>query len=410
MKIILESILDGLASIKEHPGRTFLQLLGIILGAGSIVATFSLSVAGKAQSMEFYRISGGIEKIFVRNKPLGKVTLDARALNSKGLTYGDALAIRRDAKQIDLVSPISSDEMIIRYGNIEKSRDVMGVTPFYSPMNDFRAERGRFITDTDLSHAARVVVLGTDRARELFGSNNPIGKTISMNGTGYLVVGLMEEKYFSFDQKRNALRWMNRQMYIPVTTLMTRKGESLKNGNISWMHTRMRDVKKADEAVKEIEKILQREHGVKDFEVRSRVANLKRNEDNNKMYDVTFMICGIISLFVGGVVVMNIQLASFNERVREVGTRKAVGATGAQIFSHFMAESLLVATLGGFLGLFVGKLFTEGISALTENPAVITPDVMVKALIFAAGTGLVFGIYPAIRASRLNPINALRAE
>jgi len=408
--IIFESIIDGLASIKDHPGRTLLQLVGIILGAGSIVATFSLSVAGKAQSMEFYRVSGGIQKIWINNKPLGKVTLDAKALSSKGLTYGDALAIRRDAKLIDLVSPVSQEQMLIRNGSVEKSRDVMGVTPAYSPMNDFKPEIGRFITDIDLSQAARVVALGSDRAREFFGSNNPVGKTLTMNGTGYLVVGVMEEKYFSFDKKRNALRWMNRQAFIPVTTLVTRKGGSLKDGKISWMHTRMRDIKKADETVKELEKILQREHGVKDFQVRSRVANLKKNEENNKMYDITFMVCGLISLFVGGVVVMNIQLASFNERVREVGTRKAVGASASQIFAHFMSESVLVATLGGLLGLFVGRLFTEGISALTQNPAVVTPDTMVKALIFAAGTGLIFGIYPAIRASRLNPIEALRSE
>ena len=140
------------------------------------------------------------------------------------------------------------------------------------------------------------------------------------------------------------------------------------------------------------------------------MANLRRNEQNNRMYDMTFMICGIISLLVGGIVVMNIQLASFNERVREVGTRKAVGASPAQIFSQFLAESILVSVFGGLIGLFVGKLFTDGIAALTRDPAIITADTIVKALIFAAGTGLIFGMYPAIRASRLNPIEALRTE
>jgi putative ABC transport system permease protein len=179
---------------------------------------------------------------------------------------------------------------------------------------------------------------------------------------------------------------------------------------VSFIHVRMKDVARNQEAVDEIKATLFREHGTKDFDVFSRVANLKRNEQNNKMYDMTFMICGIISLLVGGIVVMNIQLASFNERVREVGTRKAVGASPAQIFFQFLSESVLVSLLGGFIGLFVGRLFTEGISALTRNPAIITPDVIVKALIFAAGTGVVFGMYPAIRASRLNPIEALRTE
>ena len=128
------------------------------------------------------------------------------------------------------------------------------------------------------------------------------------------------------------------------------------------------------------------------------------------MYDVTFMICGMISLLVGGIVIMNIQLASFNERVREIGTRKAVGATPAQIFFQMLTESVLVSVFGGFLGIFAGKLFTQGLSILTHNPAVVTPAVIANALVFAAGTGLVFGMYPAIRASRLNPIEALRTE
>jgi ABC-type antimicrobial peptide transport system permease subunit len=408
--IILESIIDGIRDIRDHFGRTLLQLVGIILGAGSIVATFSLSVAGKSQSMEYYKVSGGIQKIWVSDKPTGKVTLDAKALASKGLTYADVIALKREAKEIDLVSPVSNSDMTIRYRNIEKPRSVMGVTPAYSPMNDFHSGTGRFITDGDLTSAARVVVLGSERAQEFFGSDNPIGKTIAMNGAGYLVVGVMEEKYFSFDHKRNVMRWMNRQIYIPITTMVTRKGEPLTSGKISFMHARMRDIKKNEEAVEEIKTILARQHGVVDFEVFSRIANLRRNEQNNKMYDMLFMVCGVISLLVGGIVVMNIQLASFNERVREVGTRKAVGASPAQIFFQFLTESVLVSIFGGFIGLFVGRLFTAGISLLIRSAPIVAMSTCIYALTFAAGTGLLFGMYPALRASRLNPIEALRTE
>src|SRR5215213_2558939 len=183
--LILESILDGIRDIKDHFGRTLLQLLGVILGAGSIVATFSLSIAGKQASMKYYRVSGGIERIWIGNKDTGKITLDAKALASKGLLYADAMALRAEGKEIDLVSPVSQDQMDISYGSVQKRRDVMGVTPAYSPISFFRVESGRFITDTDLTSAARVVVLGTARARELFGSDNPIGKTVAINGAGY---------------------------------------------------------------------------------------------------------------------------------------------------------------------------------------------------------------------------------
>src|SRR6266571_553914 len=177
--ILLESIIDGIRDIKDHFGRTLLQLLGVILGAGSIVATFSLSVTGKSAAMEYYKVSGGIAKIWISNKPTGKVTLDAKALASQGLTYGDALAIRRDAKEIDLVSPVANSDMTIHYRNIEKPRSVMGVMPAYSPMNDCHSGSGRFITDNDLTSSARVVVLGSERAEEFFGSENPIGKTLT---------------------------------------------------------------------------------------------------------------------------------------------------------------------------------------------------------------------------------------
>jgi ABC-type antimicrobial peptide transport system permease subunit len=408
--LIFEAIIDGIRDMKDHLGRTLLQLFGIILGAGSIVATFSLSVAGKEASMKFYRMSGGIERIFIGNKQTGQISLDAKALASNGLTYADAVALRREAKEIDLVSPVSENGMTVRYGSIEKNRGIMGVTSAYSPISFHKVGQGRFITDHDLTSAARVVVLGTARAQEFFGSDNPVGKTLIMNGAGYLVVGVMEEKYFSFDNRRNALRWMNRGMYIPITTMMKRNGQPLQQGKISFMHARMKDIKRHEEAVGEIERILFRQHGVKDYRVFSRVANLARNESEGKMYDVTFMICGLISLLVGGIVIMNIQLASFNERVREIGTRKAVGATPAQIFFQMLTESVIVSVLGGFLGIFAGKFFTQGIAMLTRNPAAITPSTAMTALIFATGTGLVFGMYPAIRASRLNPIEALRTE
>lgn len=410
VRLFGQSVVDGVNDIRDHFGRTMLQLVGIILGAGSIVATFALAASGKEAAKKYYAASGGIQKIWISNKQTGKVERDAKLANSKGLTYNDATAITRDAKEIDLVSPVTNDQMTIRYRDVEKVRGVSGVAAAYSPMNDFRPVSGRFITDNDVATAARVVVMGTERAQELFAGDNPVGKTVTMNGTGYLVVGVMEEKYFSFDGKRNSMRWMNRQIFVPVTTLLTRRGEPLKSGRISWMHVRMRDVKKHEEAVREVEKILKREHGVIDFEVFSRVANMKRNAEQDRMYDMIFMVCGVISLIVGGIVVMNIQLASFNERIREVGIRKAIGASGFQIFTQFMTESILVSTFGGIIGIFIGKFFTMGISALTKNPGIITPAVVAMGLIFAAGTGLIFGIYPAIRASRLNPIEALRTE
>ena len=173
--ILFESILDGIVDIRSHLGRTLLQLLGVILGVGSIVATFALAAAGKAESKRFYQESGGIAKIIIRNKPTGKVTVDARAAASKGLTYSDVLAIKHSAREIDLVSPVVSGQLMVRYRGAEKSRDIMGITPAYAPMNDFKVAKGRFLTDTDIAEAARVVVFGSDRAVQTFSTDDPSG-------------------------------------------------------------------------------------------------------------------------------------------------------------------------------------------------------------------------------------------
>ena len=335
---------------------------------------------------------------------------DPKTFGRTRLSFADAQDIKAQCPDIDLVSPMKSDSMAISYDKVEKPHEVMGIVPAYSPMTDVHVTNGRFISDQDVQTSARVVVLGSERAEEFFSTDNPVGKTMIIGGAGYTVIGVQDEKYFSFDQKRNVMRWMNKQMYIPITTMMVRTGEPIAEGRVSSMNARMKNTKRHKDATDQIEAVLKRNHGVKDFQVLSRVANLKRNEANNKMYDVLFMVCGLISLIVGGIVVMNIQLASFNERVREVGTRKAVGASPLQIFSQFLSHSVLVSIFGGVIGIFVGKFFCDGISMLTRNAAVMTPDVIVKALIFAAGTGLVFGMYPAFRASRLNSIEALRTE
>src|ERR1700682_4572615 len=175
--ILFESILDGIRDIRDHFGRTMLQLRGIMRGAASIVATFSLSVAGKAASMEYYRVSGGIQKIWIWNKDTGKITLSAKALASQGLTYSDAVAIQQSSPDIDLVSPVASENLTIRYQNIEKPREIMGIVPAFGPMNDVHVANGRFITDADVAGAARVLLLGSARATASFGRETPLWAT-----------------------------------------------------------------------------------------------------------------------------------------------------------------------------------------------------------------------------------------
>jgi putative ABC transport system permease protein len=180
---------------------------------------------------------------------------------------------------------------------------------------------------------------------------------------------------------------------------------------IAFMNVQVRDLKDMDNAMAEVRAILRRNHGgVEDFEVFNRADQMRRMEEQGRIYDVTFLVCGTISLLVGGIVIMNILLASFNERVREVGTRKALGATGLDIMAQFLVESVVVTILGGLLGLGLGVGFTAAISALIQQPVVLTPPIMLLGLLFSVFVGIFFGFYPAVKAARLNPIQALRYE
>jgi ABC-type antimicrobial peptide transport system permease subunit len=177
------------------------------------------------------------------------------------------------------------------------------------------------------------------------------------------------------------------------------------------MNVQVRDLKDMDNAMAEVRAILLRTHGgVEDFEVFNRADQMRRMEEQGRIYDVTFLVCGTISLLVGGIVIMNILLASFNERVREVGTRKALGATGLNIMAQFLVESVVVTIFGGLLGVALGGAFTRAISSLIQQPVVLTPTNAAAGLLFAVVIGIFFGFYPAIKAARLNPIEALRYE
>jgi putative ABC transport system permease protein len=331
---------------------------------------------------------------------------------SKGLTYDDALALKAQATTLELVEPTIQRNELVKAPGFEKRLDVSGATPSYEPMYEFHPAEGRFITAEDLAQSAKVVVLGSTRREQLFGGRPALGQVISIGQDRYTVVGVMERKEFYWNSaNRNALEWMNEMVFLPVTSVITRMVGDRQSQKVAYVNVQVRDVKDMDKATQEVTAILRRAHGgVEDFQVFNRAAFMQQMDEQGRIYDITFLTCGTISLLVGGIVIMNILLASFNERVREVGTRKALGATGLNILAQFLVESVVVTVLGGLLGLALGIAFTHAISDLVQQPVVTTARNLVIGLGFAVTIGIFFGFYPAIRAARLNPIEALRYE
>lgn len=407
-----ESLLDGVADIGSHRLRTALQALGIVLGVASVVATFGLIDGGKRQMNEFFDQTGGIRKMMVRDLDTRAASRTAAEQGSVGLTYGDALRLRREATTLELVEPTVERRERVRAPGFEKELEIAGSTPAYEPMYDFHAAEGRFLTAEDLDTSAKVVVLGATRREQIFGTGPAVGRTLQIGASSYTVVGVMKRKEFYFNSANdNALEWMNEFVFVPATAMLNRMSGERASQKVAYINVQARDAGQMDEAMNEVKAILKRAHGgVLDFQVYNRAARMRQAEEQGRIYDVTFLVCGTISLLVGGIVIMNILLASFNERVREIGTRKALGATGLDILAQILVESVVVTIIGGLLGVLLGAGFTTVISDLIQQPVVLSPKVVLLGLFFSVTVGIFFGLYPALRAARLNPIQALRYE
>jgi len=409
---VRESVVDGVVDMNSHRSRSLLQLVGIVLGVGSVVATLGMIDGGRRQAMKFFDETGGIRKMRIDNKETVGTTRSATEKSSKGITYKDAQVLLRDAKTLELVEPTMERLERVKAAGFEKELDISGATFAYAPMYNFTPAEGRFLTPEDLAQSAKVVVLGSLRREQIFGARPALGQTISIAGSSYTVVGVMQRKEFYFNSANdNALEWMNRTVFVPITTMLNRISGDRTEQKIAYLNVQVRDIKDMDQAMAEVATLVRRSHGaVEDFRVYNRADRMKQMEEQGKIYDVTFLVCGTISLLVGGIVIMNILLASFNERVREVGTRKALGATGLDIMAQFLVESVVVTIFGGLLGVAAGAGFARVMSGLIQQPVVLTPGMMLTGLSFAVVVGIVFGFYPAVKAARLNPIEALRYE
>ena len=409
---IRESIVDGLTDVGTHKLRTFLQTLGVVLGVASLVAVQGLADSGRRETTAFFSEFGGLTKLLVVNKrDKNSGTASAQELASHGLTWDDAKALKAQVRSARLVDPIQYTELMVHYGDYLRSHDIIGVTPDYTSVYKFYPARGRFVTADDLEGQSRIVVLGDSAARSYFGNVDPLGKTLFLGDTGFTVVGIMKRKEFYFgDSNQNAVEWMNRLTIVPLTSIYGRfTGDPLRR--VQFINVMVDKVENNPKATEEIKTIVRRRHGgVTDFEVVNRAERLAQQEERGQIFSIIFMGTGIVSLIVGGIVIMNIMLASFQERIREIGIRKALGAGGGEIVIQFLIESVLVTSIGGAAGLGLGIVFARAMSMLLRNPTVITPQMAVIGVVSSVVTGLFFGLYPAFRAARLNPVEALRYE
>jgi ABC-type antimicrobial peptide transport system permease subunit len=404
-------IQEGFVEIREHLGRTLLQTLGVILGVASVVATLGMTASMDARRDQYFRESGGTRLMGVYNQPPAQLEMSARQRAKTGLKLSDAAAIRDTIDGFDLVVAEIARTHKVRAGATEERFRITAIEPQFRKMRELEMGSGRYITDHDMETAAAVVVLGSTRARELFGTADPVGKALNIDGKAYTVVGVTAEKIFFWQRSDtyNAHEWLNRLIVVPITSYMKRHQEPGAK-RIDELNLRLVSPEVHKESRDALEQLLRSRHGIEDFGVWDRQERIEQGAQEDMVYNITFMACGIISLLVGGIVITNIMLASFTERMREVGVRKALGATGWQVFTQFLIEAIVVTVFGGAAGLGLGIVFTFGIMSIMQMDMTITPVMVLVSVLSAAVVGFFFGMYPAIRASRLDPVVALRYE
>lgn len=405
--MIFEIIKLAIDSLRANKLRTFLSMLGIIIGVGAVIAIVSIG-------------SGAREQITAQISDLGSNVINILPGTSKGwggkvstssadvFTLELADHIEEVSPSVRKVVPISQGSGLLIKGNFNIQTTIIGTNAGYSEINNYNLGQGQFLTDNDLKDARNVVVLGSELAKDLFGNSNPLGEKVKLNyqKRDYLftVIGVMEEKGVGLTGN------LNKQAYIPITTFM----KKLSNSRfVSYYMAQANSSKEASAAVGEIEYFLTK---YLEDEEKEKFNLLSQDQILDTVSLVTaslsLMLGGIaaISLLVGGIGIMNIMLVSVTERTREIGIRKALGAKNKNIMSQFLIEALSLSGMGGLIGIFFGWLGAYVIAQAGKWPLVITPISVLLAFGFALIIGLFFGLYPAMKAAKMDPVEALRYE
>jgi putative ABC transport system permease protein len=406
MKLALEIIAVALGAIRANALRSFLTTLGIIIGVAAVIAMVALG-EGAQQTVEqqIQRMGTNVLTIRPGQQMFGGVSRDA----TQRLTLEDAEALRSDSDGLLTVAPEVSSRTQVTYLRWNSNNQVVGTWPEYFSIYDHSLVAGRYFNQGEVDGRRRVAVLGHNVPLEELQTPAPllIGKTIQVGGQPFEVIGVLAEK--------GEAAWVrpDDQIFIPITTAQYRVfGGRERLGSI-YAATATPD--QLDQAFGEIDRIMRRQHRIRpgeeaDFSIRNSADLLSTFNETNRTF--TYLLAGIagVSLLVGGIGIMNIMLVSVTERTREIGVRKALGATRKAILFQFLIEALVLCFLGGVLGVAGGVGSAALISRLAEWETVVAPEAIVAALVFSAGIGLFFGIWPAQRAARLDPIDALRYE
>jgi putative ABC transport system permease protein len=407
---ILENIRISFRALTANKLRSGLTMLGIIIGVAAVVALMAIG-------------RGATRSVTSRVEGLGSNLISvssARNLRQAGvaalptsLYYSDYQAIAKDTINVVGIAPVYQTSAQVMYSANQSQFTITGVTPQFASVNAYTVAQGRFISNGDNSTESRVVVLGSQAAVDLFSGLNPMGRDITINGINFTVIGVLASKgstgFFSTDEV----------ILIPLETGYNRLfgGRALVNGQrtLSTISLSAANPNVVDSVISQVEYILRRDHGLTlhdtlPFSVSSQSQALSTLTSITTTLTAFLGAIAGISLFVGGIGIMNIMLVSVRERTREIGLRKAVGARRSVILMQFLVETITLSLIGGILGILLGAAIAGVVTLTGLITTYVSLDVILYSFFFAALVGLFFGIYPAYQAASLRPIEALRYE
>ncbi len=410
---MFSQIISSLKTLLSHKLRSFLTILGIIFGVAAVISMMSIGEGARVEILQQIRLMG-IRNIFIVDDRIKrKQTVGKKSVISKGLSKGDIDSIRELVPVIEKMTMVKTVEVLTeRTGRSEESR-VIGVSPDYFDLLNLEVKKGREFHGLDYIRDARICIIGQGIKSEFFKLVNPINKKIQLNKKPYTVVGILGHKQMGGSGKstRNIVDSFNSSIFVPYKSLIIKNNISKNQSVIDKVILSIKDEKMIEKIALLLTRIIRRRHYyIEDFEVVIPKQLLKQQQETQKVFNIVMVSIAGISLLVGGIGIMNIMLANVLERTREIGLRRALGATMMNIRNQFLLESIILTVFGGIVGICLGYLLTFFISYYAEwNTSISGVSIMLS---FGISTmvGILFGYYPAVQASRLNPIEALRHE
>ena len=395
-----------------HKMRTFLTMLGIIIGVSSVIAMSSFSLGSKQkQANQIRALGANLVKIVDKGLEAEKLS-EARKSGSIGLNQADILAIRQNIEGIKAIATVRSVKMNILNESIPLNGRILGVGGDYLLVNNLTLEIGRNFDYLDQAKSEAVIVVGSRIASSFRKPQSALGNTLVLGGTPYQIIGILKDKNLDWNElEATSQADPNYDILMPLNTLKTRTTNKEMRSDFDEIQLQLKDEEDWIRVGKDLKRILAITHNlVEDYDLLIPMELLKQKQQSQKLLDVLTFCISTISIFVGGIGIMNIMLASVTERIREIGIRRAVGATKKDILLQFLTESVTISVAGGILGILLSVIGIVFICSLLDLPIVFSKILFIISAGASTVIGLIFGIYPAWTAADKNPVEALRNE